>query len=817
MGAQGAGGANALETEVVKLAVAAAAGGVNVTDNSALLIDTVGAVAVNRVTTTGTAGSGDITDSVATLSGLITAASSNGGVMGTATELTTAQVVDADGTGVVRLESTVGAITLNNAVSSDTGHITVIAKTSLTQAASGDITTSGAGTVDVEAGTSITMVGGATASSTVVTAGKDIRYEAKGGNLQLGSFLTDNNATTGGAVSLIASGSLIDGDTDLDITGARAYLQSGASGAVGGSSDRIEISVHTLALSAGSGGAFVEETDTLAVNAFDRATLQRVSNAGVAQAQAGSVEDLTVAGGGSLVVLVNAGTLTVEGGAASATSAVSVAGAGKVLLRTVAGAMTVNAGIASSGNGNISLRSAGSQTFGADGDISTGVTSGVAGSIDVSADAAAAQVTMNAGTTFRTDGGAIRVVTGESGTAGGNITLGILDTRLSADRSATPATLTGQANWGPAAVVSTGGSIVDTVADTAINVFAKTLRLSAGAAATSTIGISLEAIETEVLTLSALAGGAIHLRESTSMTVGQTPSFSVNRVQNDASIVAETQATTTNLNAGAALVVELDAGTLTIDAPVSAAGNALIRTAAADGDIDLNAALAVTGGGASSLAGHLSISAGRDLLIDANVSTAAASATIDIQAGRHVQQGGTTQSVTLTSANGDIALRAAGNIVLETVNAGTADVLLEAGGSIMDGDAADRTSSEVDGVAAGEQLQPRVQPRCHPVRAPREARGSQHVRGLPLQPHHPTPSSCREHGSSDAAASPAPLPPRPPPRHKSYRLPQPRQHPCSCPSPPPQPVRARPQTQGRRHAASDSRQGPCQTDPPPPP
>ena len=97
---------------------------------------------------------------------------------------------------------------------------------------------------------------------------------------------------------MIASGSLIDGDTDLDITGARAYFQSGASGAVGGSSDRIEISVHTLALSAGSGGAFVEETDTLAVNAFDRVTLQRVSNAGVAQSQAGSVEDLTVAGGG---------------------------------------------------------------------------------------------------------------------------------------------------------------------------------------------------------------------------------------------------------------------------------------------------------------------------------------------------------------------------------------------------------------------------------------------------------------------------------------------------------------------------------------
>ncbi|NBS66577.1 MAG: AAA family ATPase, partial [Betaproteobacteria bacterium] len=78
--------------------------------------------------------------------------------------------------------------------------------------------------------------------------------------------------------------------------------------------------------------------------------------------------------------------------------------------------MTVNASIASSGNGNISLLSAGSQTFGADGDVSTGVTSGVAGSIDVSANAAAAQITMNAGTTFRTDGGAIRVVTGESGT-----------------------------------------------------------------------------------------------------------------------------------------------------------------------------------------------------------------------------------------------------------------------------------------------------------------------------------------------------------------------------------------------------------------
>jgi len=183
---------------------------------------------------------------------------------------------------------------------------------------------------------------------------------------------------------------------------------------------------------------------------------------GVAQAQTGSFEDLIVAGGGSLVVLVNSGALVVSGGSTSATSAVSVAGAGKVLLRAVAGTLTVNAGI-SSGNGNISLLSAGSQTFGADGDVTTGVASSVAGSIDVSADAAAAQIVMDAGTVFQTDGGNIRLITRETGTDGGGITLGVLDARIAADRTSTP-TLTGQASgWGSVAVVSNGSSIVDTV------------------------------------------------------------------------------------------------------------------------------------------------------------------------------------------------------------------------------------------------------------------------------------------------------------------------------------------------------------------
>ncbi|NDB19109.1 MAG: hypothetical protein EB027_07625, partial [Actinobacteria bacterium] len=283
----------------------------------------------------------------------------------------------------------------------------------------------------------------------------------------------------------------------------------------------------------------------------------------------------------------------------------------------------------------------------------------------------------------------------------------MIDTRVAADRSAQ--TLAAQAQWGAVAVLSFKASVLDTVGDVAVNVFARSLRLGAGVGAAHAIGASQQSVETEVMTVSAVAGGAIYLRESSGLRVGLTDQVTLSRLQPDGTLNASYgSGPRADLEAGAELVLQLDAGSLVLDdgdvtpdgMSITAGGNVFIGTAVG-GDIDVNAGISVAGGGANALAGHLSVSAGRDLLIDANVVTSAAAATIDLVALRDIRQGDVAQGVTLSSNNGDISLVAASDIAIETVAAGTGDALLQAGGSVIDLDVGETSAGEVDVTAAG--------------------------------------------------------------------------------------------------------------------
>src|SRR6185436_5184157 len=116
--------------------------------------------------------------------------------------------VSANGTGNVLLwaEGANTDLTANADVLSGAGHVTVRAARSLTFTANADLTTSGAGTINVEAGTgSLTL----STTSNQTTGFGDVRFLAAV-DLTLGGLVN-----TAGSVSLTATnGTIFDGDTD---------------------------------------------------------------------------------------------------------------------------------------------------------------------------------------------------------------------------------------------------------------------------------------------------------------------------------------------------------------------------------------------------------------------------------------------------------------------------------------------------------------------------------------------------------------------------------------------------------------------------
>jgi hypothetical protein len=134
---------------------------------------------------------------------------------------------------------------------------------------------------------------------------------------------------------------VIDGDTALDVTASGLSLTTGASGAVGSSTDPLETSLDTLSLSAGSGGAFVTETSGLLVDGVS-VVVNRVpmSGSAVAQTALGSaVGQLVASGGGGVSVRLSAGDLLFKAG-----SQVQTTGSGGISLTSDQGSVVQEKG-----------------------------------------------------------------------------------------------------------------------------------------------------------------------------------------------------------------------------------------------------------------------------------------------------------------------------------------------------------------------------------------------------------------------------------------------------------------------------------------
>ena len=191
-------GSNAIETSVSLMAAKSSSGGIYLNESNAVTVGSVAAITVNRIDNLGAASS-TVSDSGA-LAG-ITPSSGAALVLTTGGKLTVNSALTAAGAGHVRIDVT-GDLDLNALLDAGSGNVTVLASGILTQAAAGDIVTTGTGTVDVQGGT-IVMNDGAT----VGTGSGNIRYVATG-TMSLGAL------STTGDVSLSASSITDSGTTD---------------------------------------------------------------------------------------------------------------------------------------------------------------------------------------------------------------------------------------------------------------------------------------------------------------------------------------------------------------------------------------------------------------------------------------------------------------------------------------------------------------------------------------------------------------------------------------------------------------------------
>lgn len=135
---------------------------------------------------------------------------------------------------------------MNAVVTSVTGSLSVIANRSVNQAATGDLSTGGTGTVDVEAqnGT-LTM----DANATAVTAGGNIRYKAAQSVL-----LTGLNAGTGDVSVVATAGSITDnGDMAADVVGNSVRLTAAIG--IGSGANHLDTSVTGIAARAPAGAS----------------------------------------------------------------------------------------------------------------------------------------------------------------------------------------------------------------------------------------------------------------------------------------------------------------------------------------------------------------------------------------------------------------------------------------------------------------------------------------------------------------------------------------------------------------------------------
>lgn len=517
---------------------------------------------------------------------------------------------------------------------SGAGHVTLNAGGSLQQSANVSATTA-ARTLHLQAAGAITQQQGVTASSAAGPL-----------SLQAGGDVTLARLEAGtGTVRIVGANVLdVDADDDTVVDVVAAALQLQASAAVGTAANALETTVTTLAADAG-GDLFVDDSDALVIGATS-VTVQRVGQDGIAVADA--VANLNgLAGDGAAVVRATGGALTTS----TTTGGVTVAG--NLLLQAAGADLRVGAGLASSG-GHVTLDAG--QDLLLDANVQA---QGPGKTVDL---LAARSIVQAQGTGVTTNGGNIALAT-----TTGTSTIELLAA-------------------GAGGVLVTGGALIDgdAAGDSETDITAAVLQIRSGGA----VGAAGAAVETSVGTLVADAAGNLFLTEATALVIDEAE-LTVRRVAADGSDAETAGVLTSGLVGGGHVVLQTVAGDLsnTADGSIEAAGNLLLRAGGTDSDLTLDGE--VLGEGA------ITLQATRDLLQNAQVDAVTADMGLELLAGRDFVQA---QDVSASSAGGVLNVAAGGDATLESLDAGTGVVRLQAV-DVIDGDTAGDAESDV--TAAG--------------------------------------------------------------------------------------------------------------------
>jgi len=665
-----------LITNVGTLSAVAGSGGIFVSNDTAVTVNTVSATIqkVGSDASVSAVTDAALSDLTTSANGSIVLQTVNGSITlndGTAPANNDAIVANGTGNVLVQAQGANANVSATAAIVTGTGSITVAAANNVTLSGTANLTVAGnGGTIDVvaTAGT-ISQAAGLSAQTdegnisfnagaSIVLGIIDARLNANRTALSLANqSIWGNVALTAGSGTItVASGS-----NGTNIYASAGRLEAGAGiGALGGSAAPVVTEVITLAGQTDiSGGINLLEDTSLAIDTVAAVPVNVINSAAAAAATSTpstALAGLTAAAGGS-IVLVAVGSITLN-------QAVGAGGSGNVLIENLGGSASVIANAAiSSGSGNLTVIGATNVTLTGTANLTVSGTGGVVGgTIDVVA--TTGTISQAANLTAQTDEGNIAF------TAGTSIILGTVDARFNTDRGNSG---TGsQPAWGNVALTAINGTITDAQARTvnATNIYADNARLEAGTGI-GALGSGIdEPIVTELLGVAAKTdtSGGINLLEDTAITVGALAAIPVNLVaaNGTTSTANSTAAALSNLaTAGnGAIILVTTNGSITVSGTITAggSGNVLVEAQGTGSGVAATAAIA---SGSGSIA--VGAAGGVTLSGTANLIVGGLSGTIDVVAqGGSISQGA---SLTAQTDEGDISFTASASIILGTVDA----------------------------------------------------------------------------------------------------------------------------------------------------
>ncbi|MDD5214001.1 MAG: LEPR-XLL domain-containing protein, partial [Methylococcales bacterium] len=619
---------NALDINVENVSAIASTGGVFLNETDGLKVTKLPDIAVKRVSILGEVS--EITD--AAQSNLTTTT----GAMVLTTKSGDITVLEgkSDRKGIVTQSGNVllnaaGNITLQATIENINAPIQLISGDTISQLENGYLL-SGA-TIDVSAKNAIVMNAGAL---TKTSSNKDIRYQTTTGDITIS--LIDAGK---GNVALLSGGKIL--DNFKSSTQAAALIASAANltagnaiGLGGENANPLEINVAKLTAKTGAGGAFITNSNSIAIDSVSVST-QLIDTSGIATAGETLTEsDLKSFDNGSIIL--NAPQITLQDGDAD-NKAITLDGRGNLLLNASSAGIDINAAIqATSGNISLLATNANSKLL-VNADILTSGNS----SIDLEA---RGDIFMKKDVKISAEGN-VRF------NSGANITLSNLTTLESVS-------LIGDK------ILNGGG---------ATNVSADALRINAGS-----LGTSDKAFATKVNVISAsLTSDGLFLNQENALTISQILDVKINRVTSNGSVVAviDKKQSDVVVEKGA-VIIATKSGDITVsDGDVNSkgivAGQGNILLSAAE-NLNIQAAIENT-------AGNISLLSGAILTQSATGNVTSSDGTIDVIATKGIVM---SDGVSTKTSDQNMRYKSDGDISVNVLNAGKASILVSSNGTI---------------------------------------------------------------------------------------------------------------------------------------